>query len=140
MLIAVTTEAVLRQPEKSFGGAHIGIVGKFFLNVLGLMALPASGLGVFAFQHVTGLPVIEIGLAFFPKDQCKIQSVMIAVTGSARFGLFLRHDRRVKPAPLLQTLRNGNMAFQAFGVARPLAGFMARQALSNAFELRVRTR
>lgn len=79
MLIAVTTVAVLRQAEKSFGRAHVGIVSKLFLNILRLMALPASGLGMFAFQHVTGLPVIKIGLAFFPKDQCKIQSVMIAV-------------------------------------------------------------
>lgn len=104
------------------------------------MALPASGLGVFPFQHVTGLPVIEIGLAFFPKDQCKIQSMMIAVAGSTGLGLVLRHDRRVQTAPLLQTLRNGNMAFQAFGVARPLAGFMAGQAFADALELRVRAR
>lgn len=104
------------------------------------MALPAGGLSVFAFQRVTGLPVIKIGLAFLPKDQCKIQSMMIAVAGSARLGLVLRQNRRVKTAPLLQTLRNGHVAFQAFGVARPLAGFMAGQAFGNALELRMRAR
>ena len=140
MLIAVTTVAVLRQAEKSFGRAHIGIVGKLFLNILRLMAIAASGLGMFAFQHVTGLPVIEIGLALLPKDQCKIQSVMIAVTGSTWLGLVLRHDRRVKTAPLLQTLRNRRMALQTFGVARPLAGFVTGQAFGDAFKLRVRAR
>jgi len=104
MLIAMATAAVLRQAEKSFGRAHIGVFGKFLLNVLGLMTLPAGGLGVFACQHVTGLAVIKIGFAFFPKDQCKIQSMMIAVAGSAWLGLVLRHDRRMKTTPPLQTL------------------------------------
>jgi hypothetical protein len=140
MLIAMATEAVLRQAEKSFGRAHIGVVGKLFLNVPRLVAIPASGLGMFTLQHVTGLAVIKIGLTFFPKDQCKIQSMMIAVTGSARLGLILRHNRRVKTAPLLQTLRNGNMAFQAFGIARPLASFVTGQAFGDALKLRMRAR
>lgn len=140
MLVAVATEAVLRQAEKSFCHAHIGVFGKFFLNILGLMAIPAGGLSVFAFQNVTGLPMVKVSLTSLPNDQCKIQSMMIAVTGSARLGLVFRHNRRMKTAPLLQTLRNRNMAFQAFGVARPLAGFMTGQAFGDAFELCVRAR
>ena len=68
MLITMATAAVLRQAEKRFGRAHIGIVGELLLNILYLMALPAGGLRMFAFQHVTGLPVIEISLALLPKD------------------------------------------------------------------------
>lgn len=103
----------------------MSIVSKFLLNIFGLMTISTSGLGMFALQHVAGLPVIKAGLTLLPKYQCKIQSMMVAVTGSARLGVLFGHDRRVKTAPLLQPLRNGNMAFQAFGIACPLASFMA---------------
>lgn len=98
------------------------------------MAIPARQGFMLAFQHIAGLLMIEISFAIFPKDQCKIFAIMLAVTGSAQL-LFFCHDERMNPSPALQPLRNGNVAVEAFDIARLLADFVTCQALGYAFKL-----
>jgi len=92
MLIAVTTNTFLRKAEKGFCHAHIG-VGKFLLNEFWLVTITARQLRMFAFQNITGEPMLEIRLALFPNDQREIFSVMLAVTCGAELGFILQSMR-----------------------------------------------
>lgn len=77
--------------------------------------------------------MIEIRFAFFPTNQCKFQTMMIAVASGARLGALAADihggDIGMIPAFRLQTLGNGNVTLQTFRVARLPANFMARQTL-----------
>lgn len=83
MLVRVTGNAFLRKPKKSFGRAHVGIARKFFLNILELMAVATRHACMLARQHIFRLFMVEVRLTFFPKDQRKIQAIMLAVAGGA---------------------------------------------------------
>jgi hypothetical protein len=84
-----------------------------------------------AFQNIAGLPVIKIDLAVFPMNQCEAQAVVLAVAGCAHFA----RRRCMKPAPLLQALANGGVAFQAFRIVELLTDLMAAQTLGQTFKL-----
>lgn len=84
MLIAMTTHTILRKPEKGFRCAHGCIVGKSLLDMLRLMASATFCLLVLAFHRVSGLTMIEIRFAFFPMNQRKLHTVMIAMARGAK--------------------------------------------------------
>lgn len=85
MLVRMARGTLLRKAKKSFIQSHIRIAGKFFANIFRLMAVAASGLRMFAFQHVSGLLMIKIRFAFFPVNQFKCFAVMLAMARSAEF-------------------------------------------------------
>lgn len=144
MLIAMTAQTILRKPEESFCDTDRRVSRELLMNILGLMASATLCLRMLAFQNVSRLAMIETSLALLPTNQSKLHAVMIAMTRGAEFRLFsralcgCRSDARVKASVVLHALRDRNMAFQAFCIARLLPHFMAGETLRQAFELRVR--
>jgi hypothetical protein len=131
--VLVAGDAILRQSEERLREIfHLDKRALIANHVPGHMAFLAGNVGMFAFQLVARLQVIELILRRFPVDQVEVFSVVLQMAAYAISAVRILHSQPgVVAVVRSKTLRNLFVAIQALEGWRAGPELMAAPALGG---------